>query len=311
VTEITPTVDLTHLPAVRTILVPLDGSELAETVIQIAIDLRARLGAQVTLIHVLEHDAPATIHGDRHLTTEAEAATYLASVAARFPGEGSAVETHVHPNPEHDVARSIAEHAAEFAADLILIATHGRGGIKGMISGSIAQQIIRQQHVPVLLVPVGAAGTAATIESLGVLVNGTPEAESVVPMAASLALGLRAPMHLILAVPTVETLPGDRAAAGRLVPSTMRAILELEQAQQATYLAMLEERLAANGAQVRSSIVRGDPASAAMSEAERLDVGLLAFATHGRPGAGTIWTGSVGSKIVGRYPRPLLLVSAE
>jgi nucleotide-binding universal stress UspA family protein len=312
--DLTSRIDLTTLPRITSLLVPLDGSRLAEATIPLALDLREHLGVRVTLLHVLEHGAPESVHGDPHLTTEADATAYLAEVARRFTDGGGAVETHVHPNPEHDVAKSIAAHAAEFGADLILIANHGRGGLRERLFGSIAQQVIREGIAPVLLVPVlspAAVGRSFDCRTMGVLVNGTEEAESVLPYATALARGLNAMIHLILAVPTVATLPGDRAAAATLVPGTTRAILELEEANLAGYAAEVRQLLGQAGVRVEASIVRGDPASATLAEAERLEVDLLGFATHAQSGITGLWNASFGSKILSRYTRPLLLVPAR
>ena len=77
------------------LLVPLDGSRSAEAALPVASALAARLGASVTLLHVLEHGAAATIHGDRHLHSAETAARYLAEVAASRFAAGVAVRTHV------------------------------------------------------------------------------------------------------------------------------------------------------------------------------------------------------------------------
>src|SRR5690349_8011284 len=112
------------------ILVPLDGSRLAETTLRIAIALAERSGGHVTLLHILERNAPATIHGERHLTGAGEAEAYLNGVASRFADAGLPVVIHTHPNPEGDVAASIASHAAEMGADLVILCAHGRGGLR-------------------------------------------------------------------------------------------------------------------------------------------------------------------------------------
>jgi nucleotide-binding universal stress UspA family protein len=142
-------------------------------------------------------------------------------------------------------------------------------------------------------------------------VNGTDEAEAALPYAAALAKGMRAGIHLILAVPTVDTLPGDRAAAGMLVPGTMRAILDLEESNLAEYAARVKLLLEDAGVPGGASIVRGDPASAALAEAERLEVDVLAFATHAQSGLTGLWNASFGSKVLSRYTRPLFLVPAR
>ena len=71
------------------ILVPLDGSRLAEYAMGAAASLAARFHARLLLLHVLERGAPATVHGDRHLTGVEEAEAYLREVAARWSGDGS------------------------------------------------------------------------------------------------------------------------------------------------------------------------------------------------------------------------------
>ncbi len=130
------------------LLVPLDGSRLAEATLPAAISLGERLRARVTLLHVLERRAPTTIHGERHLAVAPEAEAYLNGVASRFADAGVPVDTHVHPNPEGDVGASIAAHAAELGADLIVLCTHGEGGMRGWLSGSLAQHVVRRVNPP-------------------------------------------------------------------------------------------------------------------------------------------------------------------
>ena len=68
------------------ILVPLDGSHLAEAALAPAARIAGTLGAPVTLIHIIEQEAPREVHKDRHLTQADEAQAYLREVAARaFP----------------------------------------------------------------------------------------------------------------------------------------------------------------------------------------------------------------------------------
>lgn len=119
--------------------VPLDGSRMAEAAVPVALALATRLPARVTLLHVIERAAPETVHGDRHLTGVAEAEAYLAEVARRFAVAGIAAEVHAHPNPEGDVAAGIADHAAELGARLVVLCAHGRGGLRGWLSGTVAQ----------------------------------------------------------------------------------------------------------------------------------------------------------------------------
>ncbi|HEX5497829.1 MAG TPA: universal stress protein [Thermomicrobiales bacterium] len=292
------------------LLVPLDGSALAEAALPAAIRLGQSLPAQVTLLHVMERGAPSTIHGNAHLDDAAKAAAYLTGVAKRFTEAGIAVEVHVHPNPEGDVAASIAEHAAEFGADLIVLCAHGEGGLSGWWSGAMAQQVIRRATPPVLLVRPRPDGAAPPFAPAAVLValDGGAEGEAALPPALTLARALAAELVLAVVVPTVGTLPGDRAATAIFVPSATAAALDLEQDAAAAYLDGLAARLRPSGVSVQTSVARGDAVRQMAALAEKIGPDILALATHGRAGLDAFWSGSVGSRVVAKAAGPLLLV---
>jgi len=136
----------------RHILIPLDGSVLAESALPVAEYLSRVLSARITLVHVIEKDAVASIHGERHLTLHEEAEGYLDQIRQRAFPAGSPVALHVHESAVQDVAQGIVEHQDELAPDLIVMCSHGRGGLRDLLFGSIAQQVITAGRVPVLLV---------------------------------------------------------------------------------------------------------------------------------------------------------------
>src|SRR5215212_9300102 len=96
------------------ILVPLDGSPLAEAVLPAARSLAGTLGAKLLLLHVLEREPPADVHGEPHLCDEPEALAYLERQAGELRRQGVAVESHVHERPVDDVAAAVDRHAHEF-----------------------------------------------------------------------------------------------------------------------------------------------------------------------------------------------------
>lgn len=291
------------------LLVPLDGSRLAEASLPLALSVAAQVGARVTLLHVLERRAPATIHGDRHLAIAPEAEAYLHGVASRFADAGVPVETHVHPNPEGDVAASIAAHAAELGADVIVLCTHGEGGMRGWLSGLLAQQVVRRVNAPVLLIrPDGASAASLVPKETLVALDGTQEGEAALPAAAALARAWGTPLRLVCVVPTLGTVGGDRGAVARMKPSATSAVLDLEEGAAAAYLHGLAEGVSPIGVPANVEVVRGDPAETVAALAARRDGALLAIATHGRAGLDALWSGSIGAKVVGRITGPILLV---
>jgi nucleotide-binding universal stress UspA family protein len=302
---------------IRRLLVPLDGSRLAEATLPAAASLARHFGARVTLLHVTERGAPATVHGERHLTAPGDADRYLGEVAARFGAAGIDTETHVHPNPEGNVPQSIVAHAADLTEDLIVLATHGAGGARRALFGSVAQQVLRRGPRPVLLVRPGEDDGAAALDDEGLVLrrllvplDGQPAAEAALPYAAAFAGAYRAEALLLRIVPTLSTISGERASAARLVPTAAAATLDYEEADAQRYLGGLVDRLRAAGLGAAGAVGRGDAAQGILDEAASWGADLLIMASHGRTGVDAAFTGSVGSKVVGRYAGPVLLVRA-
>jgi len=296
------------------LLVPLDGSHLAESVLP-AVERIASCGrAEVLLLHVVERSAPAAVHGERHLTSVSDATPYLEEIAERLRRAGISVEIHAHPAPEGDITRSIVDHSGEDAADLVVLCTHGRGKMRDLLFGRIAQQVLRQGHAPVLLIRPRDDGSIAPFEPTMVLVplDGTPAAEAALEPARELAAALGAALHLVTVVPTQETLRGDRQAVGTLLPATIRATLDLEQSDAQTYLDTLSAETAAREphVEVTAEVLRGDVASMLARRVTAPDVGLVAIVTHGRAGLQAVWGGSVTANLLVHVRAPILLMRA-
>lgn len=149
----------------RHILLPLDGSRCAEGIVEPALDLARVTGARFTLIRVI---SPNLTFGARSYplsrgdvtALREEAEGYLDDVAGDLRRRDVDVRTRVveHAAP----ARAIMEAAREGDADLIAMATHGRGGVGRLVMGSVADKILRGLEKPMLLKhPAEVAGSAA------------------------------------------------------------------------------------------------------------------------------------------------------
>ena len=291
------------------ILIPLDGSRLAESVLPAAQALASRFGSRVTLLHVVERHPPAEVHGEPHLVTVADAEAYLTAVAARL-FDGGRVTIHVHGPDEGDVAALIARHAEEFGSSLIALCSHGSGGARDLFYGSVAMQVLSRGAAPVLLIkPRDEVQTFACTRIL-VPLDGSPASEAALAPAEILARVFGARLGLLSVVPTLATVPTDRAPAALLLPGATAASLEIEEEATRAYLNGLADRLRAQAVDVEAQIGRGDPAFEVPEAADRIAADLLVMATHGRSGMGAVWAGSVASRIAARYRRPMLLVRA-
>ena len=294
------------------LLVPLDGSKLAETVLSAAAFLATHLDASVVLIHVIERDAPAEVHGEAHLRTESEADAYLRKIAAAsFPPQVH-VETHVHTGDFTNVTRSISNHVTELGSDLILMCTHGRSGPRQFLFGSIAQQIGSLGSVAVLFfhAPADAEPLAFTITRLLVPLDGEPAHEHSLPAAQNLAGRCKASIHLLRVVPTYGNLSGPWVQSSRLLPGTTARMLEMAVQEAQDYLDNARAAIEKEHIAVTAEVLRGDPSDVIAEAAETHQSDLIIVGTHGRVGTDAFWSGSVAAKLCRRCRIPVLLIPA-
>lgn len=294
------------------LLVPLDGSPLSEAVLPMVAYLAEKAGAAVTLLHVLEQRPPATVHGERHLTGADEAERYLADVARRsFPSDVRVV-WHVHRRQTDDVAHSVADHADELESDLVIMLAHGGWGFRRWWSGSLAQQVVRENAAPILLVQPGADGNIAVpFRQVLVPLDGRPEHESGLSIASELARLSSAPIRLLMVVPSPGNLRGPDAASGQFLPSATREILETIQNEGAQYLKQILERLQAEGISASATVARGEPAVVIHDIAASIQADLVVMGTHGSAGIEAFWTGSLGQRLLGKLPASFVLTLAQ
>ncbi len=137
------------------ILIPLDGSELAEKAISHAADLAKCTGAEIELLRVAQLflpnyyfeapiDAEDLIQRDR-----AEATAYIAKLTGELTAQGLRVTSSIGQGPVADV---IVDYAESTGADLIVMSTHGRAGVQRWLLGSVADRVLHGAKIPVLLV---------------------------------------------------------------------------------------------------------------------------------------------------------------
>ena len=293
----------------RHLLVPLDGSQLAEAALPVAATLARRLGACVTLLHVVERGAPGTVHGEPHLTRPAEAEAYLGQVAQWLAGQSLRADFLVHLNGD-DVGGCIAGRAVDIQADLIVLCTHGRSRFRALLFGRVAQQALIQGTTPVLLVPPTGMGRQQPFGCSRLLVplDGSETAETALPAAAAVARACGAEALLMWVVPTVETVSGEWAVATRLMPTATAALLDAEADQATTYLQRVAARLHDEGVAAAAMVARGEPVRMVRDAVAKQAIDLVVMATHGRAGAAAVWEGSVAVRLAAQAACPMLLV---
>lgn len=292
------------------ILVPLDGSGLAESALPAAVALATALDARVTLIHIIEAEASSSIHGERHLTDTAEAQVYLKETGRRAFPSGFGFDCHVHTAAMKDVARGIVLHEGELAPDLVVMCTHGRSGLRRMLFGRIAQQVAASGTIPVLLIQPRetARNQPFTCQRILAPTDGSQRHTKGLDMAAGLARALTARLELLTVIPTIGKLTGRQGTTSRFAPGTTQAMLELETVQLQDALADQAAQFVSLGIPTGTRVARGDPAATIADVADALDADIIAIGTHGKIGAEAFWTQSVGARLLARTLRPVMLV---
>jgi len=133
-----------------TILVPLDGSSLAEAALPKAVELAESSGARLLLLRATHvHTLPGVDPTEAQIRVVREAEEYLAHVADRLGDQGfKDAEPSVWYGP---AAYAIIEAARLYTVDLIVMTTHGRSGLGRLILGSVAESVLRGTTIPILL----------------------------------------------------------------------------------------------------------------------------------------------------------------
>lgn len=159
------TPDLVKDPALKHLLIPLDGTPLAEQILEPALAFGKAMEADYTLLRVITPVYPVTLPAEpaifgsvasdmmdrvekMHAELKKEAGAYLEKVAARLRGEGVKVNTRITIEEQPGVA--ILDNA-KAPIDMIAIETHGRGGLSRLLLGSVADKVIRGSALPILV----------------------------------------------------------------------------------------------------------------------------------------------------------------
>jgi nucleotide-binding universal stress UspA family protein len=137
-----------------TILIPLDGSDLAAAALKPAAELARKLPAELLLLRVVDSANYASLYTDPALWKDPETELEpdrraLDEVAAGLRADGLTVSTEIVIGSP---ASSIAATAEERGVDMIAMATHGRGGIARLALGSVAEAVLHRVHIPMLLI---------------------------------------------------------------------------------------------------------------------------------------------------------------
>ncbi len=302
------------------ILTPLDGSGVSEQVLPYARAFASRLSLPLTLLMSIEPGHPSIgealnpeLHSHEAESHRAEHAQgYLSSVAARMAGAGVTAGTVV---PRGEPANSIVDEAARDPETLIAMSSHGRSGFTRWWMGSVADKVLHMADNPLLLVR-SQSHRSATSESvperLIVPVDGSEEAEGVLPHVAYLASGLGLPVDLVQVTMSEAEYYQAMSMGLRVLPPSLpsyQTFSDKLEGEAQSYVDAVKLRLMQQGVpRVEERLLQGSPAECIVDLAVSNPNSLVAMTTHGRSGVGRMIIGSVAQKVVRHSGGPVLLV---
>ncbi len=295
------------------ILVPLDGSATAESVLPYAEALAAGFKTAVELLSVVDIAAMAThlaaedaLRADSVIASaEKNCAGYLENIAkrfSRFPTECRIFRG----KPEE----AILERTSTDPNALIAMATHGRSGAKRWLLGSVSEKVLRGTTNPLFLVR--AATATATpqriINSIIVPLDGSPLAEQILPAVSAWAQALDVEVTLVRAF----EFPAAAYYGSEDYLPDYDALREDARKEASGYLKQKAESLVGQGVRTVSTLtVEGPAADEIISCAQTAPRAVVAMSTHGRSGVRRWILGSVTEKVVRHGNDPVLVVRGD
>ena len=273
----------------KRVLVPLDGSMLAESALEPAIHLAEQSAGTVYLIRVpvfMDSGVQSTSEFDRVWTADnntipeyEDTSAYLRETRKRIARPGVTVRTVV---GEGEPANAIINTAVDRNADLIMIASHARKGVSRWLLGSVSGKVIGRAPIPVMLVR-----RAQPYEHILVTLDGSETGERILEPALALAEGLNCRITFL----EVEDPGEDDAASPRI-----------------NYLDEVAARYSDRDIQVTAALEKGEVAHTIVSYAGSHDVDLVAMSTNGRTGLQKLIFGSVTAKVMSESGSAMLIV---
>lgn len=296
----------------RLIIVPVDGSQLAEQALPLAVAIaeRARSKVKLVLVHRQLHHGLLESTGEfarTELAVHQSERNYLKNLLSTVRNRlGRAVSSATLRGP---VTPALAEYIRDAGGDLVVMTTHGEGGVRRAWLGSTADQLIRTVQVPVLLVRAaekGAAQAPAEFGEILVPLDGSPMAEAALEPAAAFARLWDGEISLVQVVAPVS-LYADQPLAFPL--GFDDRFTEMRRDAAGDYVRDVAERLREAGVKASGvAILGGSVADTLLEIAQPKRTGLVVLATHGRGGARRMVLGSVADKLVRAAQVPVLVV---
>jgi nucleotide-binding universal stress UspA family protein len=280
------------------IVIPLDGSKEAESVLSYVRDLAPKFSSRV---HILGVGIGRRTRRVNRLLED-----YINRTANDLRSQNVKAEPVILYG---NAAEKILDFGAEIEVDLIIMATHGRSGITRWWIGSVAEKVISEATAPVLLVQskrrraTTTADRPASIHKILAPLDGSDIGEVALPYADALASNSGATINLVQVVSPPGTVEANLLGG----PDWRKFVNAMRDAGE-NYLKSIAERFSSRDVKIIYEVLTGDPADKIVEYAADKGINLIAMSTHGRTGLARWVLGSVADKVLHGARIPVLLV---
>ncbi len=295
------------------IVVPLDGSNVAEAVLPYVRELADTLKSQVELLGVVEpvltgiHDY---VYSKHHISVEdalrKETETYLNKASAYFSGTPGSVSTKI---VNGLAAERIVEEAGVNPSTLIAMSTHGRSGIGRWAMGSVTDKVLHMTGKPMFIVRGSdekPAAAAAKFRNILLPLDGSAVAEEALGTAIQIAKSMALKVTLTRITPPASSY----YQLAEYPAINFSQIAEEIDKDAQKYLENAAQKLKREGLSVETVLLHGNAAAAIIDEAKKLPGSMVIMTTHGLSGVKRAILGSVTDRVVTESDRPVLVVTA-
>jgi nucleotide-binding universal stress UspA family protein len=288
------------------ILIPLDGSNIAERALPLAASLARQSGAKLILTRsvYLTGVTAETFNVAQH-NALCKADAYLKNIAAPLRAKGLSVDLAIN---YAEPAEGILSEIDVTDADLVIMTTHGWTGFRRLVFGSVAEAVLAHSPVPVMLVRAAPDAAPLTLDqphpTLLVPLDGSTFAEEALPHAMALAQAVEGEIVLLHVYEPPDIVPAH------IYTKTDSIGQKLTQGQEhvEAYMSGIAHHLREIGLAVRTKIDGGDVIQAILEEGWNANASAVVMATHGRTGLGRALYGSVAQDVLRYGSLPVMLV---
>ena len=305
------------------VIVPLDGSELSEQALPFCQLVARSMSVPIELVEAYDILPPA-VH-DRHTSqvvsemlsdARRRSETYLTSIRESLEAAGNAASVSTLYGAPADAIVALA--SADPDA-LVVMSTHGRGGIARWALGSVADKVLHTVSNPMLIVRANAAHPASVDTSLKTVLvplDGSARAELSLPHAADMAAALTAPISLLRVTPTadyyrhhLDAATPRMGAAAHAATMSANEMVDADAGEVSAYLSGVKGLLAVNNVhEVAAYHQLSQNVAQVIIDKAMEQPSLVVMTTHGRSGIGRLVLGSVTDRVVRHSSLPVLVI---